>query len=47
MKPSPVVAERARRNPRACLVADETLHYTALTQALGAMLPSAALGFGA
>lgn len=29
------------------LAADETMHYTALTQALGAMLPSAALSFGA
>jgi hypothetical protein len=29
------------------LAADETMHYTALTQALGAALPSAALSYGA
>jgi hypothetical protein len=29
------------------LAADETMHYTALTQALGASLPAAALSYGA
>lgn len=29
------------------LAADETMHYTALTQALGGMLPAGALSFGA
>jgi rubrerythrin len=29
------------------LAADETMHYTALTQALGQMLPAKALSYGA
>lgn len=42
----PVFADRELAKVAGRLAADETLHYTALTQALGGQLPQGALSFG-
>jgi hypothetical protein len=42
----PVFADRELAKIAGRLAADETMHYTALTQALGGKLPAAALSFG-
>lgn len=43
----PTFVERSLSVVAARLLADETMHYTALTQALGEALPRASLSFGA
>ncbi len=43
----PAMADRELAKVAARLAADETLHYTVLTQALGRALPAGALSFGA
>ena len=43
----PAFGDRELAKVAGRLAADETMHYTALTQALGAALPSAALSYGA
>jgi hypothetical protein len=41
-----IPAIASSRRSRVELAADETMHYSALTQALGGKLPSGALSFG-
>ncbi|HEU5133687.1 MAG TPA: ferritin-like domain-containing protein [Steroidobacteraceae bacterium] len=43
----PAFGDRELAKVAGRLAADETMHYTALTQAMGAALPSAALSYGA
>ncbi len=43
----PAFGDRELAKVAGRLAADETMHYTALTQALGQMLPASALSFGA
>jgi rubrerythrin len=42
----PAFADRELAKIAARLAADETMHYTALTQAMGMSLPAAALSYG-
>jgi hypothetical protein len=43
----PSFADKSVSTVAARLLADETMHYTALTQALGEKLPKEGLSFGA